>query len=284
MYVLLGIPLLAIVPVAFYFGGPYIAAASLILALLLSISVYRYSPKLLLKWYKCRKMPPARNAELNPSLTFLASEFSIPCPEAYTFASAVPIVFTVGNGRNYSVVISEGALDILDEDEMKAVLTCETAKIASGSVPLNTVVALVAGTVASLSTVAMWMSMLAGFGQEKDAAPRFARFLGMGLVSLPAALLVHLFSVNSTFRSDEMAARVMADVSYLSGSLCRMNNYIRLHCIEDFNPGHVHMFLLNPLRVNDVFDVYSSMFMIKPDFERRLSAIGKISDTCNCQG
>jgi heat shock protein HtpX len=283
MYVLLGIPLLAIVPVAFYFGGLYAAAVALTLTVLLSIAVYRYSPRLLLRWYKCKKMLPVKNTDIDSALFFLASKFSIPCPKAYTFASSVPIVFTVGSGRNFSVVLSEGALDILDESDMKAVLTCEAAKIASGSVPLNTIVALVAGSVASLSTVAMWMSMLAGFGHEKDAAPRFAKFLGMGLVSLPAALLVHLFSVNSTLRSDEMAARSMADASYLEEALCRMNNYIRLHCIEDFNPGHVHMFLMNPLRVNDMFDVYSSMFMIKPGFERRLRAIKKIIDAGNCQ-
>jgi heat shock protein HtpX len=241
--------------------------------LLLSISVYRYSPSLMLRWYKCEKILPGEHDELGPALFFLASKLSIPCPRAYSFDSSVPIVFTVGNGRNYSVVISKGALDILDEKEVKAVLTREAARIATGSVPLNTVVALVAGTIMSLSTVAMWMSMLAGFGQEKDAAPRFARFLALGLVSLPASLVVHIFGSNITLKADRMAAELMADPDYLTGSLCRINNYIRLHCTQEFNLGHVNLFLLNPLRVNDMFDVYSSMFMIRPGFEQRVRVI-----------
>lgn len=241
--------------------------------LLLSISVYRYSPRLMLRWYKCERISSTEHEELGPALFFLASKFSVPCPKAYTFDSSVPLAFTVGNGKNYSVVLSRGALDILDEKEMKAVLTLETAKIATGSIPLNTVVSLISGTIMSLSTVAMWMSMLAGFGQEKDAAPRFARFLALGLFSLPAALVVHIFGSNITLKADRMAAELMADPGYLAGSLCRINNYIRLHCTQEFNPGHVNLFLLNPLRVNDMFDVYSSMFLMKPGFEQRVRMI-----------
>lgn len=269
--------MLAVVSVAFYLSGPLIGAAALIVMLLLSIFIFRYSPRILLRWYKCEKIPSTEHEELGPALFFLASKFSIPCPKAYTFDSSVPLIFTVGSGRNYSVVISKGALDILDEKEMKAVLTLEAAKISAGSVPLNTVVALIAGSIISLSTVAMWMSMLAGFGQEKDAAPRFARFLAMGLVSLPAALVVHIFGANITLKADRMAAEMMADPGYLTESLCRMNNYIRLHCTQEFNSGHVNLFLLNPLRVNDMFDVYSSMFLMKPGFEQRVRMIEQMS-------
>jgi heat shock protein HtpX len=268
-----GIPLLALVPIAFYFGGTYVAAISLLILLVLSISIYRFSPKVLLMWYRCKEMPSAKHAEIDPALFFLASKLSIPYPGTCTFASAVPLVFTVGSFNNYTVVLSEGALNILDENEMKAVLTCEAAKIASGSVPVNTLVALIAGVIASVPTLAMWMSIMAGFGQEKDVAPRIVRFLVMGLVSLPAALLVHLFSVRSTLRSDEMAARMIVNKNYLAGSLCMIDNYIRLHCTENFNPGHANLFLLNPLRVNDIFDVYSSMFMIKPDLRQRVRMI-----------
>jgi heat shock protein HtpX len=161
----------------------------------------------------------------------------------------------------------------MDEDELRSLLACEAAKISAGSVPVNTFVALVAGSIMSLSTVAMWMSMLAGFGQEKDAAPRFARFLAMGLVSLPAALVVHIFGVNSTLKADDMAATAIKDGSLLCRSLYRANNYIRLHCAEDFNPGHVNLFLINPLRVNDLFDLYSSMFLIRPDPGQRVKMI-----------
>jgi Zn-dependent protease with chaperone function len=273
-----GIPLLAVVSIAFYFGGPSIAAISLLIMLVLSTSIYRYSPKMMLMWYRCKAMPPAKHAEIDPALFFLASKFSIPYPKTCTFASAVPLVFTVGSFNNYSVVLSEGALDILDENEMKAVLTCEAAKIASGSVPVNTLVAFIAGGIVSLSNVAMWMSMLAGFGQEKDTAPRLARFLVMGLVSLPAALIVHLFSVKSTLRSDEMAARMMVNKSYLTGSLCVIDNYIQLRCTEDFNPGHANLFLLNPLRIHDMFDIYSSMFMSKPGIRQRVRLIEQTND------
>ena len=270
LYVLFAIPLLAIVAIAFYLGGISIALVTLIVLLLLGISLFRYSPKILLRWYTCRETSPVKHKGIHDMISSLASEFSIPCPKIYLFDSSVPMVFTVGNAKRQSVIISEGALEILDEGELRAVMACEAAKISIGSVPVNSFVALVAGTIISFSNAAMWMSMLAGFGQENDAAPRLARFLAMGLVSLPAALTLHLFSVNSTLRSDELAARVMADSGQLTASLCRIDNYIKLHCTEYFNPGHVNLFMVNPLRVNDLFDVYSSMFMIRPALDERV--------------
>jgi len=203
----------------------------------------------------------------------LASEFSIPCPKTYLFDSPTPMVFTVGNTKRHTVIISDGALEILDEEELRAVLACEAAKISTGSVPVNTIVALIAGTIISFSNAVMWMAMLAGFGQENDVAPRLAKFLAMGLLSLPAALTLHLFSVNSTLKSDELAARVMTDSNQLVDSLHKMNNYIKLHCTEYFNPGHVNLFMLNPLQMNDLFDIYSSMFMIRPTLDERVGII-----------
>ena len=184
------------------------------------------------------------------------------------------MVFTIGNSKRHTVIIiSDGTLDILDEEELRAVLACEVAKISIGSVPVNTFVALIAGTIISFSNAVMWISMLGGFGQENDVAPRLAKFLAMGLVSLPAALILHIFSVNSTLRSDELAARVMTANSQLAASLYKMNNYIKLHCTEYFNPGHVNMFLLNPLQVNDLFDIHSSLFMIRPTLDERVDII-----------
>ncbi|MDG6244917.1 MAG: M48 family metalloprotease [Methanolobus sp.] len=265
--------MLVIVPIVFYFGGAYVAVASLVVLLLLLTSLYRYSPKILLRWYRCHEAEPATQQGMHDMMASVASEFAIPCPKIYLFDASIPMLFSVGTRKAYSVVISESALNILDEDELRALLACEVAKISIGSVPVNTFVGLIAGSIMSLSTVAMWMSMLAGFGQEKDAAPRFARFLAMGLVSLPAALVVHIFGVNSTLKADDMAASAITDGSLLCRALYRANNYIRLHCTEDFNPGHVNLFLVNPLRLNDIFDLYSSMFIIKPDIGQRVSLI-----------
>lgn len=265
---LFGIPLLTIVAVLFHFTGPYIAVAALFVCLLLCIATYRGSSRIMLRWYGCRELNSDEHA-IEPILTELSKRFFIATPKAFTFDSTTPIIFTVGYGKRYSVVISKGALDIMDEDELRVLLACEAAKIASSSVQLNTFVAFLAGTIMSVSSIAMWIAILAGFGQEKDTAPRIAKFLAMGIVSLPAALLVHLFSVNSTLRSDAMATSVI-DLEELKAAFSRMNNYIRLHCVQDFNPGHVHLFLLNPLRIKDHFDVYSSLFLIRPDFEQRM--------------
>ncbi len=273
MIILFAIPFLILVPAVYYISDPSKSIIFFIVLLLTCVAFYWYSPKIMLRWYKCQTLGPENEKMISALLFPITSKLSIPYPKVYTFDSSVPIAFTVGVAKRYAIVLSKNTFDIMDEDELKMVLACEAAKIRDGSVPINTVVSLIAGSIISMSTIIMWMAMLAGFGQEKDIAPRIARFLALGLVSLPAALIVHLFGVNSVLRSDEIALLNVKNEKLFRETLKRMNNYIELHCTENFNPGHVNIFLINPLKVKDLFDIYSSMFIIKPDLEYRIKTI-----------
>lgn len=267
-----------VVLAALYFGGVIAGVVSAVVGIILSVAICRMSPKILLKWYGARKM--SRENFVYPYLAEYSSNADIPMPQPYVFDSAAPVTFTVGNNNRYHVLMSTALLDVLNEDELRSMLALEVAKISKGSVPANTVVAFLAGIIASFSTVALWMAMLTGFGQEDDPAPRFISFLAMGLVSLPSALIVHLFSIDSGMEADRTAASIVAEPHVLARALERSGTYIKLHVTGGFNPGHVHLFSVNPLKTNTLFDVYSSMFLTSPDVNQRVNYLEKISPVC----
>lgn len=154
------------------------------------------------------------------------------------------------------------------------------ARISEGDISCETFIAFIAGIVASFSTIAMWMSILGGFGQEEDSAPKFIRFIVMGLVMLPTSLIVYLGSVDSILYLDIMAAKILERKEYLISALNRIYNDINLNSTEYFNPGHVHLFAMNPIKVNSLYDIHLSLFEAKPDYSQRLEAINRI-DTFN---
>lgn len=279
IYLLLGIPLVSVTFIAFYLGGPVAGVLTAVAGLIVAMSVYRMSPKILLKWYGARRVSHEKHSFVYSQLEELSSRSDVALPHPYVFDSVAPITFTVGNNKEYYLLVSTSSLDMLDEDELKSILALEVAKISKGAVALNTLVALLAGSIAAFSTVALWMAMLTGFGQEDDPAPRFISFLVMGIVALPSALLVHLFAIDSTVEADRMAAGMTAEPYLLAQALERTGTHINLYITGGFNPGHAHLFSVNPLKANTIFDVYSSMFLTKPDVDQRVMYLENIKYT-----
>ena len=83
-------------------------------------------------------------------------------------------------------------LEMFDELELEALLAHEIGHIKNGDVGLNTVTAFLAGLIMSVPNFAMWGSLLSGFGQPEDPAPRFFKFIATALAAPPAATLIHL--------------------------------------------------------------------------------------------
>ena len=256
--------------IAGFFGGISIAGVVLAVILILSFVIYKFSGKILLRWYNARKIGDFESIELNSILGTLSNMAQVAEPSLYVFESQVPAMFTVGIGSHASVAVSTKALDIFDRSELEVLLAHEVGHIKNGDVPLSTVTALFAGTLTSFSTVALWGLLLIGFGQSSDPAPRLIRFLAMGLVAPPAALLVQLsVSHAREYAADEVSIVLTDKPHLLVETLERIERYIQLQHPEEINPGHAHMFPVNLLKVEDTYDLHLSMFGTHPDIQSR---------------
>jgi heat shock protein HtpX len=267
---------LPVVSIAFYLGGPLAGVLSFVLALILGRVFYVSSSRFILKWYGCRDMPLDEFADVYQMLDNICSIFSVNKPKVHLFESSVPIIFTVGSKKVSRIVVSRRLLDLLEKDELEMIFARELVRIKEGNVSQNTFVALVAGIIASFSTTALWMAMLSGFGQEEDPAPKFIRFVVMGIVMLPCSLIIYIGSSDSTLNADIGTVKMMENGCVLSSALKRLHNDILLNSMEYFNPGHVHLYAMNPVKVNSFFDIHLSLFDMKPDLSTRLRAISVI--------
>ncbi|WP_196214030.1 M48 family metalloprotease [Methanolobus vulcani] len=255
---------------------------SFIIVLILSRVMYLSSSRFILKWYGCQDIPSGEFEYVYPMLDSLCSIFSVKKPEVHLFESSVPIIFTVGSKKVSHIVVSRRLLHLLEEDGLEMVFARELVRIKEGNVSQNTFVALIAGIIASFSTTALWMAMLSGFGQEEDPAPKFIRFVVMGIVMLPCSLIVYIGSSDSTSNADIETAKIMGNKSVLSSALKRLHNDILLNSMEYFNPGHVHLYAMNPVKVNSFFDIHLSLFDMRPDISTRLRTIANV-DADDCQ-
>ena len=250
-------------------------AATAILLLFIFIYILFSSEKRILKWYNAQLIKPNEGTLLLSILEDLSSQAGIKTPKVYSFESEIPKIFTVGGGRDYSIAISTSMLKMFDGLELEALLAHEIGHIKNKDVILNTVTAFLAGTIMSFPNFAMWCSMLSGFGQQEDPAPRLFRFMATGLAAPLAAVLVHLTNpAKREFAADEAAVKLTKNPQVLAKTLEFLENYISLQpAASKFNPGHFHMFSTHTQQIRGDRAIFTYMFDTHPDIGDRINRI-----------
>lgn len=250
---------------------------AVITALLLFLFIYILfsSDKWILKWNDAKKIQKNENTFLFSILEDLSARAEIKTPEIYSFDSEIPKMFTVGGGKGYSIAISTSMLKMFNGLELEALLAHEIGHIKNKDVILNTVTAFLAGTIMSFPNFAMWCSMLLGFGQQDDPAPRFFRYVATAIAVPPAALLVHLTNpAKKELEADEVAVRLTRNPQILAKTLEYLENYISLQPVPPrFNPGHFHLFSTHTQQMRGYLSTFISMFDTHPETGDRVTRI-----------
>ncbi|RXA20917.1 protease HTPX-like protein [Methanosarcina sp. MSH10X1] len=256
-----------------------ILGLSFLITLLFSYIYFRGS-RWILKWYGAQKIQRNERTLLYSTLEELSAKAGIKTPEMLSFESEVPAIFTVVSGSKSFITVSTAMLEMFDGVEMEALLAHEIGHIKNGDVYLNTITAFLAGLVMSFPDLAMWGSMLSGFGQPEDPAPRFFKFMATALAAPPAAVIIHLTDPEKReFEADRTAVKLTGNPQALIKTLEFLENYIPLQPVTGkFNPGHFHLFSTHTQQIRGYLSVFISLFDTHPDIKDRIMQILKNSN------
>jgi heat shock protein HtpX len=167
------------------------------------------------------------------------------------------------------LILTSAALALLDEGELKCVVAHELYHVKKG-LTIRTVAATYAGIITSISALAFWFSLLLGFGNEDDPAPVMVKKFAMSLAAPHAALIVSIVSHKfQEIKADAFGMKFCSNSHNLSTALMKIGvaNY-------DVNPGHSHLFFVNPLRK----EIFSSLFETHPVNEDRIKRLKEIPE------
>ena len=251
-----------------------------VLVALLACCFYFLSDKLLLRWYHAKEVQD-KNSSLHEIVHRLATKVGIPAPMVFIVESAMPNAFATGrNAEHASIVVTNALLDLLDNDELEAVLAHELAHVKYGDTLIGTIVAVLSGALTALATFAFWCSIFTGFGQEDDPAPNLIKFFVTALVAPVAALIIQLMvSRSREYGADEQSLRILKKPDTLISALEKLELKLNSDTTYEVNPSHVHLFFMNPLH-DDEFTVmdfrlptYHLLFRAHPPTRNRVNAL-----------
>ena len=241
-------------------GGQSGLVVAFILALVMNVSSYWFSDRIVLAMYRAQELSPGDAPYLHQTVAELAERANIPMPRIYLIPQDTPNAFATGRGPKHAVVaVTRGILNLLSSEELKGVLAHEIGHIRNRDILIQTVAATLAGAIMFVSNMVKWAAIF-GFGasdDEEGGNPVVA--LVLAIVAPIAAMLIQMaISRSREYLADETGAKLAGNPEYLASALEKLDAYARSMPIHGASPATAHMFIVNPLTAESMLSLFST--------------------------
>jgi heat shock protein HtpX len=247
-------------------GGKNGALTALVVAAILNFISYWSSDKIALARFRARQVSRDQSPKLYEIVERLAARAQIPMPRLYIIPSPTPNAFATGRSPQHAAVaVTEGALQLLDADELSGVIGHELAHIRNRDILIASVAATLAG---AISMLAMWARFAAVFGGGHGSNRRGGglELLVLAIVAPIAAMLIQMgISRSREFLADAGGARYSGDPRALARALQKLEDWSKRRPME-VSPTTAHMFIVSPL----VGGGFSKLFSTHPPTAERI--------------
>ncbi len=256
-------------------GGAVMGSTGLIIAFLLSLlinlSSYWFSDKLVLAAYHAKELSEAEAPRVHAVVAELSQVAGIPKPRIYRIPSPSPNAFATGRNPNHAAVaVTDGILELLDEEELKGVLGHELSHVKHRDILVGTVAASVASAIMFISAIARWGLIFGGYGgstRDRDSNP--LALLIAAIVAPLAALLIQMaISRSREYGADETGAGYAGNPYGLANALRKLRDVSRKVPLKA-TPATAHMFIVKPFSGK----LMSSLFSTHPPVEKRIARL-----------
>ncbi len=249
------------------YNGMLIAMA---IAGAMNFAGYWWSDKIVLKLYKAREITPEESPQLYAMVADLANKAAIPMPRVCIIPSHAPNAFATGRSPSHAAVaVTEGLLQILEPQEVKAVLAHEIAHVVNRDTLIGTIAATFAGAVSMLAHMLMWTTMLGG-RDSNNPMGAIGALVAMIFAPLAAAMIQMAISRSREFQADRTGAELMGGGRELASALSKLHNgAMHVPFEREPEPATAHMFIVNPLSARGM----GSLFSTHPPMEARIQRL-----------
>lgn len=203
-----------------------------------------FSSKLVLKAYGARILEEGELQWLQDGIRKMTSEAGLPMPKVAYVAKSAPNAFATGRSPKQAVVaITQGALDVMDQREVLAVMGHELAHVKHRDMLTMT---LVAGTVSVIGFFAMLARWGAIGGRSREGGGSLAMLAVAFLAPVMALLVQMAVSRSREYAADAGGAGLSHDPEGLASALEALHRGIPHQAPLTQTGATAHMMIANP--------------------------------------
>ena len=251
---------------------------ALAFAIVLNGAAYWFSDRIALAAAQAREVSEAEAPMLYRLADRLAAQYRVPRPKVYVSPDPSPNAFATGrNPSHAAIVVNEGLLRILDEEELYGVLAHEFGHVKNRDILISSVVAVIAGAITLLANIAQWGLIFGGYGGRDDRGQGAGGAIGalLTVILAPiAALLIQLaVSRSREYQADRTGAEVSGDPLALASALRKLQRATQVIPSRTAQPAFAHLYIVNPLSGQTL----SGLFSTHPPIEERIRRLEEMA-------
>jgi heat shock protein HtpX len=241
----------------------------LLIAVVMNFGIWFFSDKLAIASMRAQQVDENTGGDLHRMVQELARRAQLPMPRVYIAPHQAPNAFATGRSPSRAAVcVTQGALQLLNREELEGVIGHELAHIKNRDTLTSTVAATVAGV---LATIAQWGFLLGG-GRRDDGVNPLVAMLGVIVAAVGAALIKAAISRSREYVADAHGAEIAGSPRGLISALQKLEAYSKRIPLMQPNPAMNNMFIIEPMMGRTIMN----MFATHPPTEKRVEALSRL--------
>jgi heat shock protein HtpX len=207
---------------------------------------YWFSDTLAIKAARAKPVTQEQLPNVYAIVQELTQKAGMPMPKLYLSPEMQPNAFATGRSPNHAAVcVTQGILQVLDDDELRGVLAHELSHVRNRDILISSVAAAVALGITFVARMAVWGAIFGG-GSDRDGGNAFSAIAMMILAPIAAAMLQMSLSRSREFQADASGAHLLHDGEPLARALEKIEAYVKQRPM-DINPAQAQAYIVNPL-------------------------------------
>jgi heat shock protein HtpX len=272
--------LLAFLGALFIGIGALFGQGGLIIGLVLGLvfvgGTFWFSDKIAVAAARAKPVSREEAPRLYEIVEELAQKNDMPMPRLYMSPQPQPNAFATGRGPKHAVVaVTQGILEVLDDEELRAVLAHELSHVRNRDILIGSVAAAIALAITFIARIAMFGAIFGG-GDDDNGGNIFG-LLALAILAPIAAVLIQMaLSRSREFQADASGARLLGEGEPLARALQKIEAYAK-RVPMDVNPAEATQYIINPLTGRQVN--FAKLFSTHPPTEERIARLQEFDRT-----
>ncbi len=257
-----------------YVGGQNGMIIALVIAGVMNFVSYFFSDRIALAMYRAQPVTREELPRVYDIVERLTQRVGIPMPKIYVIPSDSPNAFATGrNPSHASVAVTQGILNLLNDEEMEGVLAHELGHVRNRDILISSIAATIAGAITFLARMAMWGAMFGGYGgrDDRDRGGGLGALFMIILAPIAAMLIQLAVSRSREYAADSTGAHFTGNPYALASALRKLDAYSRRVPLPA-SPSTAHLFIVQPFLGMGGMN-WANLFSTHPPIAKRIERL-----------